>query len=254
MSGAASLSAADLSAHVAERYAAINRALADLDKRPVRFWNYVPGIVDPMGAGLDRYMAFNRGRHTAYAAAGHQIGSRRSSVPTASAIGVSGPDLVIHCLASDLGGTPVENPRQVASWRYSRRYGPSPPFFARGTWTMLDGHRVLLLGGTAAIVGEDSRHPDNLEAQVAEVLTNMSALIENAGVLDGHPLARLTDVRVYVVNAEDAERVEAAIVSRTGKPVRIESALSRVCRPELLVEVEGVASLDDPWLEPAAGI
>ena len=34
-------------------------------------------------------------------------------------------------------------------------------------------------------MGEDSRHPENLDAQVAEVLTNMSALIEAAQISGG---------------------------------------------------------------------
>ena len=35
---------------------------------PVRFWAFVPGIHDDLGAGLDRYMAFNAGRYGAFAA------------------------------------------------------------------------------------------------------------------------------------------------------------------------------------------
>src|SRR5881392_893471 len=34
-------------------------------RHPVRFWNFIPGIHGPVGAGLDRYMAFNSGRFTA---------------------------------------------------------------------------------------------------------------------------------------------------------------------------------------------
>src|SRR5688572_16626286 len=38
---------------------------------PVRLWNHIPGIHDPMGAmgdGLDRYMVFNAGRYEALSA------------------------------------------------------------------------------------------------------------------------------------------------------------------------------------------
>ena len=34
---------------------------------PVRFWVFVPGIHDELDAGLDRYMAFNAGRYSAFA-------------------------------------------------------------------------------------------------------------------------------------------------------------------------------------------
>ncbi|MGH9373773.1 MAG: hypothetical protein ACRD15_19815, partial [Vicinamibacterales bacterium] len=245
----------NLSDRVAHEYAVINSLLDTLQKRPIRYWNYVPGIVDPVGAGLDRYMAFNRGRYAAFAASPDVANGGEASVPTASAIGIGGQDLVIECVASTSGGLAIENPRQVASWRYSRRYGPRPPLFARGTQTILDGHPVLLLGGTASIVGEESRHPGNLEAQVTEVLINMEALIASAGVCARGALERLTDVRIYVVNADDAELVEAAILSRVGRRIRAESAVSRVCRPELLVEVEGVARLPgDRTTRPDAGM
>src|SRR6185503_5831087 len=94
-------------------------------------------------------------------------------LPAASAVGIAGPDLVIDCLASASGGAPVENPRQIAPWQYSRRYGPKPPCFARGTVTRLNDRRMLLIGGTASIVGEESRHPGDLTAQVGELLINL---------------------------------------------------------------------------------
>ena len=232
-----------LSEVVRQRYSAIVAMLDTLRKRPIRIWNYVPGIVEPVAPGLDRYMAFNRGRHAACSAAwGADAGFSRW-LPSASAVGITGPDLVIDCLASDGGGVPVENPRQTASWRYSRRYGPRPPCFSRGTATELDGRRVLLLAGTASIVGEESRHAGDVRAQTRELLGNIEAVIVRAGGSRRHALQQLTELRVYVVHAEDYGIVNAEIRAACGENVRMESALARVCRPELLVEVEGVADL-----------
>ena len=59
-------------------------------------------------------MAFNRGRHLAYAARTPADAETRSAA-TASAVGIDGSDLVIDCLASTDGGRPVENPRRVAA-------------------------------------------------------------------------------------------------------------------------------------------
>jgi len=260
IAGAASLGATELSSRVAKQYAAISGVLSSLDRYPIRFWNYVPGIVDALDRGVDRYMAFNRGRHLAYTDLHGSPNGFARSIPTASAVGITGPDLVIDCLASDEPGTPVENPRQTASWQYSRRYGPRPPCFARGTLTTIDGRRVLLLGGTASIVGEESRHLANRAAQVEEVLTNMEALIANAAAerpadsstFSQNGLARLTDARIYVVDADDAESVEKEIQSRVGRSVRFETVVARVCRPELLVEIEGVASMADDSPRAAA--
>jgi enamine deaminase RidA (YjgF/YER057c/UK114 family) len=252
---AAALPSYELSRRVSERYAALDVLLSDLKRRPVRIWNYVPGIVEVMEPGLDRYMAFNRGRYSAYTQSWRIEACFEHAVPTASAVGIRGPDLVIDCLASATGGNPVDNPRQTASWRYSRRYGPLPPCFARGTISVLDGRRMLLIGGTASIVGEESRHDGNVRAQVEEALTNIEAVIVSAGGPRCNPLERLTDVRVYVVNEADAEAIEALVRARSSKALRTETVLARVCRPELLVEIEGLADLpaEDHWAARSAG-
>jgi hypothetical protein len=232
----------ELGEQVADRYTTIAAVLASERKRPIRFWNYVPGILDWMHPGLDRYMAFNRGRHAAFSRSWHRT-HFECAIPAASGVGIEGEDLVIDALASESGGTAIDNPRQRASWRYSRRYGPRPPCFARGTLTTIDGATRLLVSGTASIVGEESRHPGNVRAQVDEIVRNLEALIVNAGGCAAHPLAQLTDARVYVVRREDGDFVERALRSRTAPGVRIEMALARVCRRELLVEIEGVAAL-----------
>jgi chorismate lyase/3-hydroxybenzoate synthase len=230
-----------LSAIVAERYAAIDQVLAKIHRHPIRFWNYVPGIVEPLAPGLDRYMAFNRGRHAACVWSSGIAERFDRAVPTASAVGVHGQDLVIDCLASESGGTPIENPRQIASWRYSRRYGPKPPCFARGTLTTLGDRQVLLVAGTASIVGEESRHHGDAQAQVTEILRNIESLIRYAGCSGRQPLHRLTEARVYIVRPDDIDTVDAGLRAVCPSSLRIESAVAQVCRPELLVEIEGVA-------------
>ena len=42
-------------------------------------------------------------------------------------------DLMIDALSAASPGIAVENPRQIPSYRYARRYGPRPPCFARAT-------------------------------------------------------------------------------------------------------------------------
>jgi enamine deaminase RidA (YjgF/YER057c/UK114 family) len=184
-------------------------------------------------------MAFNQGRYAAYCEGGARLAG---PIPTASAVGVDGPDMVIECLASPEPGVQVGNPRQINPWCYSRRYGPRPPCFARATIATLGGRKVLLIGGTASIVGEESRHAGP-EAQIAEIVANLAALIAEGARDHRSPMERLADVRIYVVNAGDAEAVECALRAAAGQHLRVEAALARVCRPELLIEVEGLATL-----------
>ena len=139
---------------------------------------------------------------------------------------------------------PVENPRQIPAWRYSSRFGPRPPCFARATIAELDGAHVLLIGGTASIVGETSVHEDDVRRQTAESLRNLAALVETAEGPSGdagRTLDRLESVRVYVRRPEDAA-VVAEMVAALGPDVEL--VIADICRPELLVEIEAVLPLD----------
>jgi hypothetical protein len=75
---------------------------------PVRLWNYVPHILDPVGDLSRRYLAFNAGRFCFYAARRQSADDCWRSMVTASGVGHRGDDLVVHCLAATRPGTPVE--------------------------------------------------------------------------------------------------------------------------------------------------
>ena len=230
--GARSLGRAELHEATALAY---RRIEAELRSRgtvhPVRLWNHIPGIHEDMGDGLDRYMVFNAGRYEALSAwfGGKETFDTR--VASASGVGHQGRDLVIHCLAADRPGRAVDNPRQVAPYRYSRRYGPLPPCFARATAV----ESLILVGGTASIVGEASVHLGDLARQAEETLANLAVLAA---------LDRYRDVRVYYPDparlAELRNLVEDAFPGAGG----IEWVRADLCRAELLVEIEGVAALD----------
>jgi chorismate lyase / 3-hydroxybenzoate synthase len=143
---------------------------------------------------------------------------------------------------------PVENPRQIPAWRYSARYGPRPPCFSRATIATVNGCRRLLIGGTVSIVGENSRHELDTEGQLEETLANLAALIGAArdfGESATTSLARLIDLRVYIVRAEDAPMIASVLRARCPAAHHVEQTVARLCRPELLVEIEGIADIQD---------
>ena len=214
---------------------------------PVRFWAFVPDIHARLEPDLDRYMVFNAARFAAYSA---WYGGREAfprALPTASAVGTFGQDLVLHCLAADTPGRPVENPRQVPAYRYSRRFGPLPPCFARATLVARPAQRALLLvGGTASIRGEASMHESDLGAQMDETLANLASVAEAAcgtsGTSDGPAaLAGYRHLRAYHRREGDRAEVESRMREAFPGLDRLELLSAELCRPELLVEVEGVA-------------
>jgi enamine deaminase RidA (YjgF/YER057c/UK114 family) len=244
---AAALDPASFEACTRSAYATIAQRLRDARAaHPVRFWNYIPDIHRPCGAGLDRYMAFNAGR---FAACSDWFGGPDTfdrMLATGSGVGHAGPDLVIHALATDAPGVAVENPRQIPAYRYSRRFGPRPPCFARAT-VIGTAAPLVLVGGTASIRGEESVHVGDLRAQTLETFENLASLVRSAaGVAgcggDAGPGA-FRELRVY--HFRDADRAPVAELVRSSFPgvARVEYLRADLCRPELAVEIEGVAEL-----------
>jgi chorismate lyase/3-hydroxybenzoate synthase len=219
---AADRHAGDLSAAVTSAY---NRLLAAGLRHPVRFWNFLPGINEPVDDRQSRYMAFNAGRLAAF----NDRPVARAA--TASAVGHWGRDLWVHCLSSDAPATPVDNPRQVQPHRYSARYGPRPPSFARAARL----GRSLFVGGTASVLGEDSVH-DDLDGQVGETLTNLDAVLAEAG-----QAFAWGELRAYYVPSVDSTHLRHLLPAAW----RVEMVCADLCRPELLVEIEGLAELSE---------
>ena len=223
---------------------------------PLRFWAFLPRIHTDYGNGLDRYMIFNVGRFAAFSAWMGGPGAFAEAMPAGSAVGTWGRELVLYGLASRWPGKPVENPRQIPSYRYSRRFGPLPPCFARATVVRRRPLEpdVLLVGGTASIVGEDSQHPEDVLAQTDETFRNLASVVRSAclpkaaaGVEGAKSLREwlglFRDLRVYYREAQDRAAILARIEASFARVRRVEALPAELCRPELLVEIEGVAEL-----------
>ena len=223
---------------------------ASAHRHPVRFWNHVPFITDPADAGRDNYMVFNAGRFRAFSDWYGSPARFERDVATASATGHWGRDLVVHLLATDAAGAAVNNPRQVAPYHYSQRFGPLPPCFARATRVASSG--LLLVGGTASVRGEDSVHIDDLVSQCRETYVNLAALVSAAvgkkltpSVKLPRLLSAFRDLRVYHSDRVHAREIEQSVRTSFPNLGRLEMLHADLCRAELLVEIEGIADLSE---------
>ncbi len=218
----------------------------------VRVWNFIPEILAALGELPQRYMVFNAGRHAAYREWNQGEYCFETQVATASGVGHPGTDLVVHGMATACPGIPVENPRQIPSYRYSARYGPVAPCFSRATRVVVapDQRPWLLVGGTASVRGEVTVFPDDLEGQAEETCRNLEALMVaglngHGGNSHGTPRSALDHyrhLRVYYVHAAHRARV-ADLISRRFQRAEIELVHADLCRKDLLIEIEGVAEL-----------
>ncbi|MCP4249768.1 MAG: RidA family protein [bacterium] len=107
----------------------------------------------------------------------------------------------------------------------------------------LDGCTMLFISGTAS-VDEQGRsvHPGDLPAQTRRALTNIQGLLESEGA-DWHDIVRTTcylaDFRAYGAFNE----VRNAFYTEQGlDPLPASTCVeARLCRQELLVEIEAIA-------------
>jgi chorismate lyase/3-hydroxybenzoate synthase len=238
-------------------YRALAAELGDRSLLPLRFWNFVPNIGEVGPSGLSGYELFNQARRDAFerpevAAMGRASGIAASAVDTRSG------DLSILVLAADQAPDPLDNPRQIEPHAYSARYGPVPPRFARGvtvprTLVRDLGFPEAIVSGTASIVGEDTRHAGDLEAQLVETAVNLASVaLAFSGTPEPRPIGACLDsglartlgtyseLRIYVPRQEDEAEIGAWADEHfdTEKPAEIVSA--DLCRPDLLVEAEGI--------------
>jgi chorismatase len=111
------------------------------------------------------------------------------------------------------------------------------------------GSALLMLGGTASVVGEDTLHPHSLSAQIAETLRNLAALVgdglrprsDRSSPTGG--LESVTQLRVYYVEDGHFAEIDRAVTSAFKGLCELDYVRTALCRDDLLVEMEGLARL-----------
>ena len=205
-----------------------------------RIWSFVADINAGVG-DEERYKQFCLGRARAFAAVHATLPG--IGYPAATAVGKPAGarrSLQVCWLAGPEPGVEIENPRQLAAYRYPRRYGPAAPSFSRA---MLVPGPLLLVSGTASIVGHASMHPGDTIAQLHETLDNLDALLQHAGEVAGRPAPRLGPgslLKVYLRHAEDAAPAVQELHARLGEELPLIILAADICRQELLIEIEAV--------------
>jgi chorismate lyase/3-hydroxybenzoate synthase len=214
------------------------RAIASFQSRShhphiLRMWNYLDAINE--GDGDDeRYRVFCTGRKNGLAS------EMAKQFPAATAIGSRDGrrTLQVYWLAGRVPGTALENPRQVSAFQYPRRYGPTAPTFSRAV--QLAGG-LLLISGTASIVGHATQHVGNLPRQLDEIFSNLDALMKKAHETDPSlptTFSRGTLIKAYVRSADDAPLVERALTARLPAGTPFIVLEGDVCRSDLLIELD----------------
>ncbi len=221
----------------------------------VRTWLYLGDIVGPEGE-TQRYKELNRARTDFYrdlVFAAHRTppGFNRRVFPASTGIGTEGNDVIMSSMAmvtdrDDVWIVPLENPRQTSAFDYGSEYGPKSPKFARAMAIATADSATILISGTASITDAETRFVGDVEGQTRQTLDNIADLIGGENLRQhglsglGATLNDLALVRVYIKRQEDYAKTKAVCEELLGELPAI-YAVADVCRPELLVEIEGIA-------------
>lgn len=198
----------------------------------LKTWHYLPGINDGEG-DQERYRQFCIGREHTLLKDGWD-----GQLPSATAIGIPDRDapLVMYWLTGDNPTKNIENPRQTSAWEYPRDYGPSSPNFSRATLDAKCG--LLLISGTASVVGHATTHPSNTLSQTGDMLVNLDKLLEVS--TNNTELQSISpNLRVYLRHADDWSVVKQKLIDSGFQGSHLLPFGGDICRRDLMVELDG---------------
>ena len=221
----------------------------------VRTWIYQGHLVLPEG-DTQRYKELNRARTDVFGKTSflkkYLPKTYRGVVyPASTGIGADDFDVVMSAVAldtkrQDVIVVPLENPNQTSAFDYGAAYSPQSPKFSRAMAVAVGDECLVFVSGTASITDSESRHSEDPVKQTEQTLDNIAMLIEGENLTQhGIPgvacgLNNLECVRIYVKRSSERELIRQ-VCERRLPEVPIIYTVADVCRPELLVEIEGIA-------------
>lgn len=232
--------ALDIFEQLKEILTASHFAISDI----YRQWNYIQGITVE-NEGSQNYQEFNDARSIFYSAAQWDNG-----YPAATGIGSCAGGVMVDIYAVQGGeiNSPIDNPLQIAAHSYSQKVlaqnrqaalpEKTTPKFERARITGATIH----ISGTAAIRGEASSESNDILSQTEATMQIMNHLVAKENIPTPCNDTAYDFLRVYVKHKEDIPRVQQYMEQHYPTPQK-HYLESDICRPELLIEIEGTAHI-----------
>lgn len=222
----------------------------------IRQWNYIEQITACESNGFlesQHYQIFNDVRTKYYNQSKFEHG-----FPAATGIGTDFGGICIDFIALRFNDESkvigLKNPVQIDAYAYSSQvlaennlmsdFCRTTPKFERAKVLITPQGQWIFVSGTAAITGEKSRIDNTVEQQTELTIENILNLISwdnlhHHGVKKGNEV-KIDYLRAYVKYQKDIPQV-IGICKKHFPGIPIACVVADVCRPELLVEIEGMA-------------
>ena len=209
-----------------------------------RQWNYIQGIT-MLNDDSQNYQEFNDARSLFY-----NKSQWTNGYPAATGIGADAGGVVVEICAikNSAPSLTIDNPLQTAAHNYSQKVLDGKIITEVGERTTPKFERARLLGntifisGTAAIKGEQSIKSHNAVEQTADTMEIMDRLVSKENIPTENNGSTYDLLRIYVKNKEDIEGIKNFMETHYPSAKK-HYLIADVCRPELLVEIEGIAHI-----------
>ncbi|MBA7529000.1 hypothetical protein ES705_21192 [subsurface metagenome] len=221
----------------------------------VRQWNFIENIthIPDKRQNYQHYQIFNDVRSDYYNKSKFIHG-----YPSATGIGTDICGVVINFIAisaaKNMKIVPVMNPGQIDAHKYSqkvlvgsevyKREEKSSPKFERGKLVRTDEGTKIYISGTAAIIGENTVFPTDVEKQTMATIKNIKKLVESESISKLDDIQSVEKINYSYVRSYVKHKKDIDIVKRLcEKHIRSECfqyLISDICRDNLLVEIEGL--------------
>jgi len=224
----------------------------------IRQWNYIEQITKNVNCNnslSQHYQIFNDVRSKYYQKANFVNG-----FPAATGIGQDFGGIIIDIIAfksdSKISIIPIKSPVQLDAYSYTKEvlaennsmsdFCRTSPKFERAKLLTINNCNCVFVSGTAAIKGQASIPEVSVEVQTEMTIRNILSLISQENIknhgVESNENVKLKFLRVYVKYANDISAVR--IVCQNYFPqISAIYLVADICRPELLVEIEGFAIL-----------
>jgi enamine deaminase RidA (YjgF/YER057c/UK114 family) len=215
----------------------------------VRQWNYIENILGFDG-NEQRYQEFNNVRSDFYG------DSFKGGYPAATGIGMNRGGTIIEFIAIQSNRfvtTPIDNPEQVAAHSYSKNVLvgeecvlKTTPKFERARFLELFGKKIIFISGTASIQGEHTVGIEDPALQTEVTINNIKQLYSDkvlSKIPGGDLIPKYGHARVYIKNRKDFAAIKKTFRMHFGN-LPVVYIVADICRPDLLVEIEGKVILE----------
>lgn len=223
----------------------------------IRQWNYIAQITggtEVDGKSGQHYQIFNDVRSKYYGTVDFVNG-----YPAATGIGMEWGGVIIDFVAANsdsIQSIGIKSPVQLDAYIYSKEvlaenctmsdFSQTTPKFERARLVDICGAKWIFISGTAAIIGQLSDHLNSVEHQTEMTIRNIQRLISAENIrrfgVETVVDPMITYLRVYVKYEDDFETVKQ-ICCKHFTAIPLSFVVADICRPELLLEIEGLAVL-----------